>query len=194
MAEAVGVVAAAVGILDVATKGSHSLGRICSSWRHAPDELLALRNEIEDLRMVLDQITASGVAAGDSSAPQASNALVPLDALLKKAEGIVKDFDTLVDKIASIKKYKARFNCMWRRILGPLFSPCCVLATLSTAVCMRPLAPSERCGRPPHDATAVQLLTRGASGVRKEGKVDKLKERIRGVRENIHDVLIAHNV
>ncbi|KAF4449902.1 Ankyrin repeat-containing protein [Fusarium austroafricanum] len=140
MAEIFGVIAGTVGVLDVSKRGIDRLDHVCSRWRNAPQELLELRNEVEDLRVVLDQVMEAKTTIETTSQHDAPLA-ASLNEQYRKANDQLAALEDIVNALSSIKNYKKKYK--W---------------------------------------------------VRKEGKIETIKMRIRGVRESISSLLLAHGV
>lgn len=139
MAEMFGVIAGAVGVLDVSKRGIDRLDHVCSRWRNAPQELLELRNEVED-RVVLDQVMEAKTTIETTSQHDAPLA-ASLTEQYRKANDQLAALEDIVNALSSIKNYKKKYK--W---------------------------------------------------VRKEGKIEAINIRIRGVRESISSLLLTHGV
>lgn len=140
MAEVFGIVAGAIGVLDVSARGLQHLHRICTKWKHAPEEISALHNELQDLRVVIHQVKEAGKAI-EAASPGDGVLATTLAVYLRNANEYVKQLNDSVDWLAAQSDIKKKYK--W---------------------------------------------------LRREGKVEDLKLRIRRVRESINSLLLAHGV
>lgn len=60
MAEVFSVIAAAIGVIDLAGRSSSKLARLVLEWRHAPTLILTLVNETADLQVLLGRLKDAG--------------------------------------------------------------------------------------------------------------------------------------
>ena len=115
MAEIMGIAAAAIGILNTGAKASVRLRQTFKTWINAPEELLALHNEVEDLRVVINQISIAGTAV-EAVSQQDATFTKALREQIDKAGVYLESLELLLDDISKIKKYKKRYR--WVRQEG----------------------------------------------------------------------------
>lgn len=113
MAEVFGVVAGAIGVLDVSTRGVQRLSQLCARWNHAPQELLSLSNELQDLCVILDQIKTAERAIRATS-QQDPSLVTALSEQLQSAEAHIKTMNDILDELASLKKFKKKYKWVRR--------------------------------------------------------------------------------
>jgi hypothetical protein len=117
MAEVFGIIAGALGALDVSKRGIDRIDHVCSRWRNAPQELLELRNEVQDLRVVLDQIMEAKTTIETTSQQDAPFAAA-LDEQYKKANDSLTGLEDILDDLNGIKGYKKKYK--WVRKEGKI--------------------------------------------------------------------------
>ncbi|KAI1429135.1 hypothetical protein F5Y12DRAFT_710346 [Xylaria sp. FL1777] len=113
MAEVFGVVSGAIGVLDVSTRGIQRLQQVVKTWINAPAELLALQNEVEDLRYLLDEIQRTAVAI-ETTAQQDAGFAAALREQLRKARDHHQSLEYILDEMSRIKRFKKKFNWVRR--------------------------------------------------------------------------------
>jgi len=109
MAEPFSISAGALGVLDVGTRLSKRLRQITQTWKNAPQEMLSLQNELEDLNLVLDEIQAcqqSIVAASQHDTAVATN----LQGYIREARRHFEMLESSLDEMSRLKKYKKKEN------------------------------------------------------------------------------------
>jgi len=117
MAEPFSISAGALGVLDVGTRLSKRLRQITQTWKNAPQEMLSLQNELEDLNLVLDEIQAcqqSIVAASQHDTAVATN----LQGYIREARRHFETLESSLDEMSRLKKYKKKFQ--WVREQGKI--------------------------------------------------------------------------
>ena len=114
-----------ITVIDVTAKCAKTLNTLIREYKHAPDEVLALNNEIEDYRLVLSQLED---AATQIRSPAT---LSRLDKILVEAENKVNELQDLVvlfeqkarkGKLSLFKTWKKRRREVgeWRDEVGRL--------------------------------------------------------------------------
>ena len=119
MAEVVGIISAVLGVLDVSTRGSQRLHQVVKAWINAPAEILALHNEIVDLRYLLDNIRdAQAVVEVEADAQGNYGFVTALRTQLRRAEEHFQSLNGILDELSKIKKYrkKTKWICRERRV------------------------------------------------------------------------------
>jgi predicted nucleic acid-binding Zn-ribbon protein len=107
--EVLGILAATVGVLKVGSKVSSKLRDIIKTWQNVPAELLALHNELEDLRIVLDEMRS---CEKDIEATF-QGPLHRVDALRRQircAERHLTTLDNLVEELYQLKGSKKKLK------------------------------------------------------------------------------------
>lgn len=117
MAEVFGIIAGALGVLDVSKRGIDHLDHVCSRWRNAPQELLDLRNEVEDLRVVLDQVMEAKLTIETASRQDAPLAAA-LDEQYRKANDQITALEEILNDLNGIASYKKKYK--WVRKEGKI--------------------------------------------------------------------------
>lgn len=140
MAEAVGLAISVVGILDTLTRASKHLGEVISTWRNAPDELLALRNELEDMRVVLDEVQHTRKAV-EALSSEDGDFMRILGSQITSMDRQIHALEEILYRLSKLSGYKQRLK--W---------------------------------------------------LRKEGRIEEMKVRVRESRESIRSMLLANNV
>ena len=113
MAEVFGTISAAIGVLDVSTRGVQRLHHIIKTWNNAPAELLALTNEIEDLKLLLSEIDSAKVTIEDA-AQQDAGFVAALGDQLSKAEKLCQSLSDTINELTKLKKYEKKANWVRR--------------------------------------------------------------------------------
>ncbi|KAI1171883.1 ankyrin repeat-containing domain protein [Nemania sp. FL0916] len=96
MADPFSILAAAAGLTDVSVRASSKLGIIISEFKNAPALILALSNENQEIKIVLERIRESKQAVeslGDTQHDEAF--LASLDSQLNDARAILTDLESL---------------------------------------------------------------------------------------------------
>lgn len=114
MADPFSIFAGAVSVTDVAVKTSLKLGSLISDFRGAPTLILALSNEVIEIRVVLERVKESQQAVQSLRNPQHDAAfLAALDDQLTKAKTIVTDLESLITTLSTGNSPTERFR--WLR-------------------------------------------------------------------------------
>ena len=94
MADPLSITASIIAVLGAAEGVSKTLAKI-KSLRHAPNEILALINEVSDLRIILGEVERYIIR--DASRPSPSNEqLQTMSTLVEKAKQSLLELDQLV--------------------------------------------------------------------------------------------------
>ena len=110
MAEPLSVIASVIAVIATAATCAENLSRIIQDIRHAPDELLALSNEINNVRSTVDdaKVACTCLATASSST---TKFIETLERLLKEAERVLDDLNRLVSEYNS--KPHIRNRSLW---------------------------------------------------------------------------------
>jgi hypothetical protein len=101
MADPFSTVAAAAGVLDVATRASTRLRDVYSTVANAPHLILALANEVADLRLILAAIEVARAGIPRLEPQRVANLHRALERQLHEAERRLADLDSLIVKFNS---------------------------------------------------------------------------------------------
>jgi len=107
MAEVFGVVSAAIGLLDVSSRGIGRLHQVVKTWSNAPVELHQLEAEVGDLRYLIDEVRRTQVAI-EAAARQDTAFVAVLEEHLQKAQDYFHELDDILDEMSKFKKYKKK--------------------------------------------------------------------------------------
>ncbi|KAI1358912.1 hypothetical protein F5Y08DRAFT_94250 [Xylaria arbuscula] len=114
MVDPFSILAGAVGVTDVAVKTSMKLRSLISDFRDAPSLILALSNEVTEMRVVLERVKESQRAVQSLHNPQYDAAfLAALNDQLTKAHTITMDLESLVTTLSTGNSPTERFR--WLR-------------------------------------------------------------------------------
>ena len=97
MSDPLSVIASVVTLLDTGAKSASHLRRLIHHFRHADDELIALSNEVNDLRVVLTEVE---FASQDTTFLPRTQLLAALSTQLSKAETKLVELEALVQSIS----------------------------------------------------------------------------------------------
>ncbi|KAK3367699.1 ankyrin repeat-containing domain protein [Podospora didyma] len=117
MADIIALVGGTIKILDVLTRGSMGLWEIIQTWKSAPDALLALRNETEALRIVLDTVREAQQLIESAAASDAAFATT-LAQEMATAEVSALELTTAVDKLSFGRDFRRKAR--WLRHQGKI--------------------------------------------------------------------------
>jgi hypothetical protein len=99
MAEVFSVVAAAIGLVDLAGRSSYKLPHLVRDWRHAPTLILALVNETADIQVLLSRLQDAGSIIRNQ--PQTNAILnMALESEIKKATQCLCELEALVVELS----------------------------------------------------------------------------------------------
>lgn len=110
MAEAFAIFAAVPGLLDIAGRSSAGLVHAIKAWKSVPASLLALSNEVSDLKLVLDHVATL-------ADPQISNSSLEdtLSQQLRKASQHLGELDSLMTEFNALPRYKQKTRWIAKR-------------------------------------------------------------------------------
>jgi len=113
MVEPLSIAASALGALDVGARVSTGILDIIRKWKNAPHEIVALHNEITDLRVVLDQMVYAYQILSDGLAYQDAGFVAAVHDHLEKALCYLKSLQTFSMELQHLKGARR-----WKRWLG----------------------------------------------------------------------------
>jgi hypothetical protein len=117
MAEIFGIIAGIGGVADVGIRASSRLRSAITTWKHAPDDILALSREISDVNAILFKTRDACEVL--KTAPSVSDSfLAVLEQNVEKAGVLLGEIDTAVQAAAEASKLKQRIR--WPRLRSPL--------------------------------------------------------------------------
>ena len=88
------VVAAALGVVDIAARSSSKLWKLCEIWKNAPRDIYELRDEV-DRAIGIYKIVEANLRNGEKTEEVSAELL----ALLQSGVGIVTDLQELIDEL-----------------------------------------------------------------------------------------------
>jgi hypothetical protein len=104
---------AALSILDTSTKASTSLAALCIKLKNAPDLILALSNEVSDLRLVLDSFHDAQEVVGRLQSGQKAGFQTAINVQLERAEILLAELNVLITRLNSkTKSMKRIYWCL----------------------------------------------------------------------------------
>jgi predicted nuclease with TOPRIM domain len=109
MAEVFGILAGVAGVLKFGSTISTRLRNMIATWRHAPTEILALHNEVEDLRLVLDEMQNCKQEIAEATQRDAA-VTAALQRQIQKAQQHFETLDVLLNKLTGSQKFKKKFK------------------------------------------------------------------------------------
>lgn len=106
MAEAFGIVAAVIGVVDVGTRVAVQLLAIRHAWKKAPLEILALSNEVSDLNIVMHYTKG----ACESAKPASTNPdfIKVLDEHIRSAQLHLSEVTDILYPLLAMKELKRK--------------------------------------------------------------------------------------
>lgn len=99
MADPFSAFSAALSVLDVTGRTSAKLVDLVCNWKDAPALIVALSNETEDLKVVMDRIRDAGQTVQDRNMKNDTDFTFALGAQLQKARDHLGELETLVDDL-----------------------------------------------------------------------------------------------
>jgi Fungal N-terminal domain of STAND proteins len=116
MADPLSVTASVIAVLGAAVNAAQTIQNLIRTLRQAPDELLALSNEVSDFRLVLHEIDLS--AQGQDVAYNSTSAILrilsraeaKLDELDRFVKGFVRPHLSTVTKVDRVRWMKEKNN------------------------------------------------------------------------------------
>ncbi|KLU92355.1 hypothetical protein MAPG_11301 [Magnaporthiopsis poae ATCC 64411] len=110
MAEPFSIAASAISLAAIAAHTSRVLSNFCSEVKHAPALVVALSNEVNDLKLVLDKVSSatSSLAAPTASTPgpSTSSSNVAMEArlrdMLARAKNLLVELDILSRQLSGL--------------------------------------------------------------------------------------------
>jgi hypothetical protein len=100
-------------VLDIGTRLSVQTGSIIQAWMNAPDEILAVNNEVSDLNLIFDELKNVCQIEGAKSVEKDGRLVLALKQQIAAADKHLNEMKFLLDRLASMKKYKRRLK--WLR-------------------------------------------------------------------------------
>lgn len=103
MAEIFGVVASAASLLEITLKCAKVLHGLQQDLKNAPDLILALSNETQDLCVLLTRLedTRKAAEAANLNTPEATATLTQMEVQMGKAKIILGELDSLIQELAA---------------------------------------------------------------------------------------------
>jgi hypothetical protein len=99
MAEAFSTFSAALSILDVSGRISAMVTDLIRNWNKAPTLILALSNEMSDLKILMDRVRDAGQTVRGSNTQLNTEFTFALDVQLQKATDYLGELEKLVDDL-----------------------------------------------------------------------------------------------
>ena len=132
MSDPLSVIASVISLLDIGTRCATQVQRLLQAFRHAPEELLSLSNEVNDLKVVLSEVERTcqsfqhsnilpytqTIAALDTQLDRASRKLIELESLIASLYIMSSSGRAKVDKVAWLSKRTTAKNMQedWKGI------------------------------------------------------------------------------
>src|SRR3569833_150985 len=113
MADPFSLIAAAIGVLDVGIRTGSELASLGRAWLTAPDEIMAVQNEVSDLQAVLHHSTEALRSVPLGLANNRASFASALNAQLEQARALLDDLSLIVNKILAMTPKRRR--AMWTR-------------------------------------------------------------------------------
>ncbi len=116
MAEPFSILAGAAGVADVAAKTLSKLRELVSEFKIVPALILALSNEVAEIRVVLERVEDSRQAVESAGGAQPDSAfLADLDGQLGTARAILAELETLAVALRAGNSPSERFRWLRKR-------------------------------------------------------------------------------
>jgi hypothetical protein len=115
MADPFSIFSAIVDVLDVGARTAKGLRTLYIQLENAPDLIISLANEIEDLRAILYGFSKAQQSIARLSDQHDADVLEMLSAQLKTAYTLVIKVDILVNKMRATKSLEQRFLWLVKR-------------------------------------------------------------------------------
>lgn len=115
MAETFAVLASVVGLLDVAGRTSAGLIDAIHTWRKCPSLLLALSNEVTDLKVILNHLAK--VYQDPSARLQVSNEELStaIQGHIKTIKHHLRNLDGLIEKLKRLKGPRQKLRLVFKK-------------------------------------------------------------------------------
>ena len=108
MADPLSVIAGVVGLLEVGARCGKHLCCLIQDFRHAPDELFALSNEVNDLSVVLMEVESVCQSMQNANINPKSRIVDALATHLDRARSMLAELETLINLLSPTGSVKVR--------------------------------------------------------------------------------------
>ncbi|KAI0127813.1 hypothetical protein BJ170DRAFT_388609 [Xylariales sp. AK1849] len=115
MAEAFAIFSSIASVADVAGRTSLGLVDIIRAWQNAPAVLLALNNEVADLKVILGHLTTVYQVTGGNTTVHNHELMIAIGDHAKKAAEHLVSLDTLVTKLKAVPGSKQRLKFLSKK-------------------------------------------------------------------------------
>jgi hypothetical protein len=115
MAEAFGILTAAISTLDVAIRTAKSLREFYKATKDAPNLIFALANDIEDFGGVLCSISEAEKSIKQLGCPENDKFVQALQRPLQRAQSLLRNLEEIAERLTTLKTSSKRIQWYLRR-------------------------------------------------------------------------------
>lgn len=116
MAEAFAILSSDIGVLDIAGRTSARLIKTVQTWKNCPSVILALSNEVSDVRVILDHLAKVCQDPDASSTLHTRDLPSAIQTHVQKTACYLRELDVIVKELEILPGTKQKLKLVFKKM------------------------------------------------------------------------------